>query len=281
MVKAGTTAGWPTGKKVSKHRASSDERSSRDAGDQAHELLRQLARTPPGQPDRARLRAAAIEGWLPLAQQLARRYGGRGEPLADITQTATIGLIKAIDRFDGDRGSEFVAFAVPTIRGEIRRYFRDRTWDVRVPRRLQELLPTVRAAEENLAQRLGQAPSTAEVAADLAISTEEVGEARSAAQAYSAMSLDASVSPTGDAEPQLRETLGADDDELALVELRMTLAPALARLPEREQQILRLRFYENLTQTEIAQRIGVSQMHVSRLLARSLQLLRQVITEDW
>lgn len=261
-----------------------DTRDSTDleqvGSDRAHQLLRELAAIPDGQPARAELRAAAIEAWLPLAQQLARRYAGRGEPLEDISQTASVGLIKAIDRFEPERGTDFVAFAMPTILGEIRRYFRDRTWDLRVPRRLQELRLAIRAASESLAQELRHSPTTGELAADLAVSRDEIVEGMGAGRAYSVLSLDASVVTAGGTETELGELLGEEDSDLAFVELRMTLAPALARLPERERLILCLRFYGNQTQTEIAERIGVSQMHVSRLLSRSLAMLREAITDS-
>jgi len=247
--------------------------------DHAHELLERLATHPGGGETRARLRAQAIEAWLPLAEQLARRYAGRGEPLDDIVQTASVGLIKAVDRFEPGRG-DFVAFAVPTVLGEIRRHFRDRTWQLRVPRRLQELRLAIRDATDNLSQELGHSPSTGEIAEDLQVSRDEVVEGMGAARAYATLSLEASVSTSVDDSAELGELVGEEDTDLAFVELRMTLAPALARLPEREQKILCMRFYGNMTQTEIAAQIGVSQMHVSRLLSRSLLMLREVITDD-
>lgn len=228
---------------------------------------------------RQRLREEAIEAWLPLAEQLARRYAGRGEPLDDITQTASIGLIKAIDRFEPERGTGFVAFAVPTVQGEIRRHFRDGTWQLRVPRRLQELRLAVRDAAEDLTQELGHTPSTGEVAEKLEVSPEEVVDGVGAARAYNTLSLDASAAGSADAGVELGELIGEEDADLAQVELRMALAPALAQLPDREQRILSLRFYGNLTQTEIAERIGVSQMHVSRLLTRSLRMLRDALID--
>jgi RNA polymerase sigma-B factor len=243
------------------------------------QLLEQLAATPPGE-SRSRLRAAAIETWLPLAEQLARRYAGRGEPLDDIIQTASVGLIKAVDRYQPDRGRDFVAFAVPTVLGEIRRHFRDRTWQLRVPRRLQELRLAIRDASDTLAQELGHQPTPGELADDLQVSKEEIVEGMGAARAYATLSLEATVSTGTDAGTELGELVGEEDADLAFVELRMTLAPALARLPEREQRILCMRFYGNMTQTEIAEQVGVSQMHVSRLLSRSLLMLREVITED-
>jgi RNA polymerase sigma-B factor len=243
------------------------------------QLLEQLAAAPPGA-SRSKLRAAAIETWLPLAHQLARRYAGRGEPLDDIIQTASVGLIKAVDRYQPDRGRDFVAFAVPTVLGEIRRHFRDRTWQLRVPRRLQELRLAIRDASDTLAQELGHQPTPGELADDLQVSQEEIVEGMGAARAYATLSLEATVSTGTDAGTELGELVGEEDADLAFVELRMTLAPALARLPEREQRILCMRFYGNMTQTEIAEQVGVSQMHVSRLLSRSLLMLREVITED-
>lgn len=251
-----------------------------DSGAGPHDVLERLARAPAGGDEQARLRAEAIEAWLPLARQLARRYAGRGEPLDDLTQTATVGLIKAIDRFEPDRGSDFVAFAAPTVAGEIRRHFRDRTWQMKVPRRLQELRLAIRDSADGLAQRLGHTPSTGELAADLRVSPDEIVEGRQAGQAYAPLSLEADVSPAGDTSGKLGDLVGEEDADLAYVELRMTLAPALDRLPDREKRILCLRFYANLTQAEIAARVGISQMHVSRLLSRSLRLLREAITDD-
>lgn len=250
-----------------------------DPGD-PHRLLERLAETAPGDDSRVRLRGEAIQAWLPLAEQLARRYAGRGEPLDDITQAASIGLIKAIDRYEPSRGTGFVAFAVPTVQGEIRRHFRDGTWQLRVPRRLQELRLAVRNASEELTQELGHTPSTGEVAEKLRVPPQEVAEGIGAARAYSTLSLDASAAGGAESGIELGELIGEEDADLAYLELRMTLEPALAQLPEREQRILSLRFYGNLTQTEIADRIGVSQMHVSRLLARSLRMLRDVLTAD-
>jgi RNA polymerase sigma-B factor len=244
----------------------------------AHELLEQFIATPLDHPARARLRAQVIEAWLPLAHALARRYDGRGEPLDDIDQTACVGLIKAIDRYQPGRGSGFVAFAVPTVLGEIRRHFRDHTWELRVPRRLQEMRLAIREATQGLEQELGRSPTSTELASDLDSTRGEVEEAMSVGGAYATLSLDASVSATAEVDLRLGDVVGEDDRDLGLAELRMALAPELARLPEREQTILRLRFYGNLSQTEIAERIGISQMHVSRLLARSLRLLRQALT---
>ena len=213
----------------------------------AEEGLRAMAALPAGHPSRARLRERAIEAWLPLAQHLAHRYYGRGEPSDDLVQTATVGLIKAVDRFDPDRGIDFPGFAIPTILGEIKRHFRDRTWSIRVPRRLQELRQAITAANTTLSQSLGRAPTVSDVAAHLRITEEEVLEGLEGARAYSATSLSTPVAAEGDRE--LGDTLGGDDHEFHLVELRMSLGPALALLSPREQKIVSLRFFGNMTQT--------------------------------
>jgi RNA polymerase sigma-B factor len=241
--------------------------------DSAGELLREMAARPVGDPARDVLRGRAIEAWLPLARHLAMRYAGRSEPTDDLVQTATVGLIKAIDRFDPDRGIDFTGFAIPTILGEVKRHFRDRTWAVRVPRRLQELRLTINEAVSTLSHSLGRSPTVADIAAHLRISEEDVLEGLEGARAYSATSLSAPLGGRDDA-TALGDTLGGEDHEMQLAELRIALGPAVGSLDQRERQILSLRFYGNLSQTEIAARIGVSQMHVSRLLARALGRLR-------
>ncbi|WP_306205201.1 SigB/SigF/SigG family RNA polymerase sigma factor [Actinoplanes sp. RD1] len=237
----------------------------------ASELLRDLAAAPEG-PRRAALRDEAIRMWLPLAYHLAHRYTGRGEPDDDLLQTATLGLIKAIDRFDPDRGVEFAGFAVPTVLGEIRRHFRDRTWSVRVPRRMQELRLSISEASNALTQTLGRSPTVADIAAHLNVTEEDVLEGLEGARAYSARSLSTPV--TEDGSTSLGDTLGETDHDMELAELRIALGPALQTLEERERTILSLRFFGNLTQSEIAAKIGVSQMHVSRLITRALAKLR-------
>jgi len=236
-----------------------------------NELLREMAAAPEGF-RRAALRDEAVRTWLPLAQHLAHRYSGRGEPDDDLLQTATVGLIKAVDRFDPTRGIEFAGFAIPTILGEIRRHFRDRTWSVRVPRRMQELRMAITDAGNQLTQTLGRSPTVADIAAHLDTTEEEVLEGLEGARAYSAASLSTPV--TEDGSTSLGDTLGEDDHEMQLAELRLALGPAMATLDDRERTILSLRFYGNLTQSEIAEKIGVSQMHISRLIARSLAKLR-------
>jgi len=243
----------------------------------ADQLLRSMAALPAG-PARARLRERAIEAWLPLAQLLARRYYGRGEPEDDLVQTATIGLIKAVDRFDADRGIDFAGFAIPTVLGEIKRHFRDRTWSIRVPRRLQELRIAITAASNALSHTLSRSPTVADVAAYLHLTEEEVLEGLEGARAYSATSLSTPFGADGDRE--LGDTLGGEDHEFDLVELRMSLGPALGLLDAREQKIVSLRFFGNLTQSQIADQLGISQMHVSRLLSRALAKLRTSLTAD-
>ena len=241
----------------------------------AARLILELAGTPADDPRRAALRRRTIEAWLPLAQHLARRYAGRGEPLDDLLQVAVVGLIKAVDRYEADRGTDFAGFAVPTILGEIKRHFRDRTWSIRVPRRLQELRMQIATANNTLTHELGRAPTVAEVAAHLGVSDEEVIEGLEGAQAYQTDSLSKPIGDDGGAE--LVDSLGSEDTGYELTELRLALEPAMASLDQREQRILSLRFYGNLTQAQIAEQLGISQMHVSRLLARSLATLRRQI----
>ena len=223
-------------------------------------------------PARPRLRERAIEAWLPMAGHLARRYANRGEPLDDLIQVAVVGLIKSIDRYETGHGVEFPGFAVPTIVGELKRHFRDRAWSIRVPRRLQELRMAITAANHTLAHTLGRSPTVADVAAHLGIGEEEVLEGLEGARAYAATSLSTPVDDEGGRE--LADTLGGEDPEFELAETRIALAPALATLDAREQKILTLRFYGNLTQAEIAEQVGISQMHVSRLISRALVKLR-------
>jgi len=240
----------------------------------ANDLLQTLAVLPPHHPSREPLREQTIEAWMPLAQHLANRFSGRGEPVDDLVQTATVGLIKAVDKFDSSRGVDFAAYAVPTIMGEIKRHFRDHTWDVRVPRRLQELRLNIGEATSTLMQQLGRSPTIADLAEHLDVPEEEILAGVEGARAYNAVSLQAPA-PTGDRGTQLGDILGEEDSDYELAELRVALGPAMATLGEREQRILILRFFGNLTQAQIAEEIGISQMHVSRLLARSLSTLRE------
>ncbi len=246
---------------------------------QARELFERLTVLPADDPERARIRATLVELHLPLVEYLARRFRNRGEWLDDLTQVATIGLIKSIDRFDLERGVEFSTYATPTIVGEIKRHFRDKGWAVRVPRRLQELKLSLTKAIGELAQRQGRAPTVSELAAHLQMSEEEVLEGLESANAYSTVSLDAPDSGDEDA-PAVADSLGMIDEALEGVEYRESLKPLLERLPPREKKILLLRFFGNMTQSQIAAELGISQMHVSRLLARTLAQLREGLTVD-
>jgi RNA polymerase sigma-B factor len=245
----------------------------------ARELFERLAVLPADDPERARIRGYLVELHLPLVEYLARRFRNRGEWLDDLTQVATIGLIKSIDRFDLERGVEFSTYATPTIVGEIKRHFRDKGWAVRVPRRLQELKLSLTKAIGDLAQREGRAPTVSELAAHLQMSEEEVLEGLESANAYSTVSLDAPDSGDEDA-PAVSDSLGMVDEALEGVEYRESLKPLLEQLPPREKKILLLRFFGNMTQSQIATELGISQMHVSRLLARTLAQLRQGLTTE-
>jgi len=216
-------------------------------------------------------RQELVEAHLGLAEYLARRFSNRGEPLDDLVQVASVGLLKAVDRFDPQRGVEFSTYATHTIVGELKRHFRDKGWAVRAPRRMQELYLRLGGIMGTLSQDLGRSPTIAELATEAEVSEEEVLEALEAGQAYRFASLDA---PTPGEDDTLGAHLGAEDPQMAGAEHRAALSPLLATLPRREQTILHLRFFESLTQSEIAGRLGISQMHVSRLLARSLAQLR-------
>jgi RNA polymerase sigma-B factor len=221
---------------------------------------------------RGALRSEAIESYMPLAVRVARRYGGRGEPVNDLVQVAMIGLINAIDRFDVERGVSFASFAIPTINGEVKRYFRDKARTLTVPRRVQELSVRIIAANERLSQALRRFPSTLELAATLGVSTADIQSARLSAGAYRPLSLDrTSANPE---RLQLIDAIGDPDPRIAGVDDRETLRLCLGALPDREQQIITMRFVGGMTQSQIAERLGLSQMHISRLLTRSLRQLR-------
>ena len=238
------------------------------------QLFHQLADDGLPEPDRQTVRARLVAEHLPVAEHIARRFRNRGQPDEDLRQVAAVGLIQAVDRFDPNRGSDFLSFAVPTITGEVRRYFRDATWSVGVPRRLKELHAAITKTTSQLSQTLGRAPRPSELAEALGKPVEEIHEGLSAAGAYHSDSLDETVSGLDGVTTSVGDLLGGHDDDMADVESRQTLFPALAKLPERERTIVVLRFFGNLTQTQIAERIGLSQMHVSRLLSASLATLR-------
>jgi RNA polymerase sigma-B factor len=225
-------------------------------------------------------RDALIERFLPLARQLARRYQRANEPVDDLVQVASVGLVKAVDRFDAARNVAFSSFAVPTILGELKRYFRDSGWALHVPRGVQERAMQVDRTVKDLAGRLGRSPSVSEVAEHLQASVEDVLGAMEASQAYEALSLEGQRQSGEPGAETFAETVGEEDERYDLVEYEAAIAPALSSLPPRERLILHLRFVEDLTQSEIAERIGVSQMQVSRLIRRSLARLRAVAGEQ-
>ncbi|MEV3852960.1 RNA polymerase sigma factor SigF [Streptomyces sp. NPDC050095] len=235
-------------------------------------LFGQLKNLLPGSPEHSRVRGALIEANLPLVRYAAARFRSRNEPMEDVVQVGTIGLINAIDRFDPDRGVQFPTFAMPTVVGEIKRYFRDNVRTVHVPRRLHELWVQVNSATEDLTTAFGRSPTTAEIAERLRIGEDEVLACIEAGRSYHATSLEAAQE--GDGMPGLLDRLGYEDPELDGVEHRDLVRHLLVQLPEREQRILLLRYYSNLTQSQISAELGVSQMHVSRLLARSFARLR-------
>jgi RNA polymerase sigma-B factor len=236
-------------------------------------LFDELSGLEPGTSEHSRVRAALIEVNLPLVRYAAARFRSRNEPMEDVVQVGTIGLINAIDRFDPERGVQFPTFAMPTVVGEIKRYFRDNVRTVHVPRRLHELWVQVSGAIEDLTVMHGRSPTTAEIADRLKLSEEEVLACLEAGRAYHATSLEA-AQEGGDGAPGLLDRLGYEDPALVGVEHRDLVRHLLVQLPERERRILLLRYFGNLTQSQISAELGVSQMHVSRLLSRSFARLR-------
>lgn len=242
-------------------------------------LFAELADLAEDDPRRAELRNDLVTGHLPLAEHIAARFSNRGVPREDLVQVAALGLINAVDRFQPERGTDFLSFAVPTVMGEVRRHFRDASWSMHVPRRLKELNLAINAASAELSQRLGRAPTPSELGRHLVLSLEQVYEGLEAGNAYHSMSLDEALSPDSTSDP-LGDTLGQPDAALDGVENYESLRPLIEQLPERERQILTLRFFRHMTQTQIAERIGISQMHVSRLLAKTLEHLREKLLDD-
>ncbi|WP_232664714.1 SigB/SigF/SigG family RNA polymerase sigma factor [Pseudonocardia sp. TRM90224] len=236
-------------------------------------LLERYSQLAPDAPEREPLRDELVTGFLPIAQHIARRFSNRGEPLDDLVQVATVGLINAVDRFSPERGSDFFSFAVPTISGEVRRHFRDLGWSMRVPRRLKDLHVSINGAVSHLSQHLGRAPKPSEIAEHLDVPVADVLEGLEASEAYRSSSLDEMLS-SEQGSATVGELVGAADAELDRVDFRQALRPVLAELAERERTIVMLRFFGNMTQTQIADQVGISQMHVSRLLAQTLDRLR-------
>ena len=245
---------------------------------QSATLFDQLTDSATPQEQRMGAREELVHLHLPLVEHFARRFRNRGEPYDDLVQVGTIGLIKAIDRFDSARGVEFSTYATPTIVGEIKRHFRDKGWAIRVPRRLQELRISISNATAELTQDLGRSPTISELASRVGITDEEVIEGLESANAYTTLSLDAPES-TEDSALSMLDALGEIDQALEHVENRETIKPLLEQLDPRAKQILTLRFFRGMTQSQIAAEIGVSQMHVSRLLTRTLAQLRESLTE--
>ncbi|MGC2191936.1 MAG: SigB/SigF/SigG family RNA polymerase sigma factor [Candidatus Dormiibacterota bacterium] len=225
-----------------------------------------------------KVREELVPQYAALVHSLARRFAGRGEPLEDLEQVGYLGLIAAINRFDPDLGLEFTTFATPTILGEIKRYFRDKSWAVRVPRRLQETYARVVRTQQELSQELGRSPTVPEIAARLELEPDEVLQALEAGPAQRALSLE-SPSRQGDGDGELGDRLGAEDENLSRIELQNMLAGAMRHLTPREREIMVLRFVEQLPQTEVARRLGISQMHVSRLQRAALAQLKRELPE--
>jgi RNA polymerase sigma-B factor len=245
-----------------------DEASALDAGsldDRSRELFARAA-------DDAAARDELVQMYYPLVEYLARRFRGRGEPLDDLIQVASIGLLKAIDRFEPERGVKFSTYATPTIIGEVKRHFRDKGWAMRVPRRLQEIGLQLRGVIADAYQELGRSPTIGEIAERSNLSEEEVLEGLDTVHAYSMASLDAPADEEG--RPALHN-IGVEDETFEMLEGWANVAPLLRQLPERERLILYYRFVRGMTQSEIATELGMSQMHVSRLLARTLRTLRE------
>jgi RNA polymerase sigma-B factor len=225
-------------------------------------------------------REELITRYLPLVKSLARRFASRGQPVEDLIQVGSIGLIKAVDRFDLDRGVELSTYATPTILGEIKRYFRDKGWAVKVPRALQDLNVRLNRVMEQLTVELRRSPTIAELAAATSVSEEQVVEALESGRAYSSVSIYSGGVNDDDESMELLDCLGAEEEAYEVFERRRVLAPAMGRLDPRERLILHLRFFEGMTQTQVAARIGISQMHVSRLIRKSIDNLRQFMAED-
>ena len=237
-------------------------------------MFRELKSCPRTSAQFQRQRDRIVERCLPLADHIARRFDGRGEPRDDLVQVARVGLVNAVIRFDVNAGSDFVSFAVPTIMGEVRRHFRDNSWSVKVPRRLKELHLRLGAATADLSQRLGRAPTATELAAELDMDRDEVVEGLVAGSSYNTLSIDSGGAAATRMRLRSPTRSATSISSLDQIENREALRPLLAALPERERTVLVLRFFESLTQTQIAERVGISQMHVSRLLAKSLTRLR-------
>jgi len=256
-------------------RVDTDDRARERA--EARAALIRLSRLPAEDPEHEGLREHVIGEYMSYARYVAGRFRRRGETLQDLEQVAYVGLVKAVDNYDPGYGTTFLSYATPMIAGEIKRHFRDTTWDVHVPRRMQELSAAIRVAEVNLSQDLGRPPTVDEIAAKLETTTEEVVDALDAAQAYNTASLDVPVAMSDGEGATLGELLGEEDPALGMVVDREALRPLLAELDEREKRILLMRFFRGMTQSQIGAELGVSQMQVSRLLTQILGRLREAV----
>ncbi|MEU3840475.1 RNA polymerase sigma factor SigF [Streptomyces sp. NPDC028635] len=249
-----------------------------DAPDTA-DAFRRLGALPPG-PERDALRAEITEAWLPMAERLAGRFRNRGESYDDLRQVAALGLVKAVDRYDPGLGNAFESYAVPTITGEIKRHFRDHMWTLHVPRRVQDLRNRVRSAVQDLSQTVsGERPTVAQIAERAQLSEEDVKAGLEALESFTALSLDAEMTG-GEGGYALTDTLGSPDAALDTVVDREAVRPRLAALPERERAILYMRFFGDMTQSRIAEELGISQMHVSRLISRCVARLRDDVLAE-
>ncbi|MFD8274633.1 RNA polymerase sigma factor SigF [Streptomyces flaveolus] len=249
-----------------------------DAPDTA-DAFRRLAALPEG-PERHAVRDRIVEAWLPMAERLAGRFRSRGESFDDLRQVAALGLVKAVDRYDPARGSAFESYAVPTVTGEIKRHFRDHMWTLHVPRRVQELRNRVRFAAQDLARTTpGRGPTVAEIAERADLSEQDVREGMEALESFTALSLDAEVLGSDDGY-SLVDGLGAPDPALDIVVDREAVRKRLAALPDRERAILYMRFFDDMTQSRIAEQLGISQMHVSRLISRCCDRVREQVLRD-
>lgn len=248
-----------------------------DSYDGIEPLLERLASMGAEEPGYGRLREEIMRRCLPLADHIARRFSGRGETYDDLHGIASLGLVLAVDRYDATRGSSFLAFAVPTIMGEVRRHFRDHTWAVRVPRRIKETQLTIGPTVERLSQKLGRTPTALDIAVEMNLDLVEVTQALLAGNAYRTDSLDASPDHESDGAPVAKTTdgLGAEDPSYEITDNALTVAPLLRELSPRDRKVLHMRFFENRTQSQIAAELNVSQMQISRILTRTLSTLRE------
>ncbi|WP_280365146.1 RNA polymerase sigma factor SigF [Nocardia wallacei] len=254
-------------------------RSTPDSYDNIEPLFVQLHTLDPDDPQRRALRETIISRCLPVAEHIARKFSGRGESFEDLVQIARVGLVAAVDRFDPAVGSTFLGYAVPTIMGEVRRHFRDYTWAVRVPRRLKEIQIKLGPATDDLTHRLGRVPTAREIAEELEVDLAEVTQALIARNGYQASSLD-SATESDEGGSSLLDTLGTEEPQFGAIDNYLAVKPLLAALPDRERRILSMRFGDSMTQQQIAEQLGCSQMQISRILTKTLKKLRDQALQE-